>query len=271
MILRLHNDDWIVTRQIDHAVVSGQLAGHWGNDSFARPIYRESVVLACGQHDEAWRYLDEAPLLNSETSQAHTFLSMPLDVLLPSYLDGADRVGQVDPYAGLLVAMHYQGFFNGRFGLDPDMPTRTTLPEEKPALAEFHSRLEQLRGRLRTMSAERGVVLDPATSPVIAHAYLMLQVVDGISLFLCWNPENQWPLGLSKPTIDRAPVKLTMKPVGTNIVEISPWPFDIPRIEVSFPIRRIPNRKYQSTDELREALRSARAENLNYVVACKNS
>lgn len=170
--------EWIVTRQIDHAEVAGQLAGHWGNEAFGLPIHRESVVLACGRHDEAWRDLDAHPRLNPVTSQPHSFLSMPLDVLLPAYIDGADRVGRIDPYAGFLVSMHYQGFFNGRFGLDPMLPLRTPSVAEQPRIADFSARMEQLRGRLRTMAAERHAVFAHATSDVVAHAYLLLQVVD---------------------------------------------------------------------------------------------
>lgn len=267
MILRQVNGELILTNQIDHAEVSGVLASHWGNGAFGRPVHFDSVVFACAKHDEAWRAFDDEPTIDPDTAQPHSFMSMPLDLILPAYYDGAGRVGREDPYAGFLVSMHYQGFFNSRFGLDPALAIRTPKENETSRLAAYYSAMEQLRGRFRTIAGEQRIVFGHASSPVVAHAYLLLQVVDVISLFLCINPQGQWPLGEAYRTIGGQRVKFAMKPVGEGSVEVSPWPFAVDSIDIVFPVRRIPSRKYLSTQDVQSTIASAASDRLAYRIS----
>lgn len=265
MITRKEEGDLIITRQIDHAAVSGELARHWGNEIFARPHHADSVDIACTWHDEAWRYLDEASPLNSETKRPHTFMDMPLDVILPAYLDGADRVGERDPYAGFLTMMHYQGFFNQRFGLDPSLPTRDGTDEET-LVANFMARAEMVRGILRAKAAQtQRININEAHYPPTAHAYLILQVVDVISLFLCVDPTRDWPLGHTQQTIGGERTPIIMKSLGAHRLQVEPWPFVSPKeIEIQFPIRRIPDRDYDSSVQIQTVLHDAREESLGF-------
>jgi hypothetical protein len=264
MIVQTLESELLLTRQVDHAEASGVLAGRWGNDAFPRPVYFDSVVLACARHDDAWRLLDETPSLDPETSTPYTFLTTPLDVILPAYYDAADTVGDRDPYAGFLVSMHYQGFFNSRFGLDASLPMRSSRSEEGAKLSAYFSAMEQLRGRLRSTAVDRGVRFGHVLSAKVAHAYLLLQVVDAISLFLCMNPKGEWPLGEAFRTIGGEKTALSMKPAGEGAVQVQPWPFDAPQIEIQFPVRRIPQPPYPSEKALREAFEAAPVERRTY-------
>ncbi len=64
MLKRIVGDElWCIT-QPDHAVVSGYLAAHWGNDDFACPGHyapfpdpdrlRAETILAIAEHDNGW-------------------------------------------------------------------------------------------------------------------------------------------------------------------------------------------------------------------------
>jgi hypothetical protein len=266
MIIRAEGDSLIVTKQIDHAGVSGLLASYWGNGEFPRPLPFESVVYACGAHDEAWRHLDEEPVLDQATGWPHTFMSMDLPVILPAYLDGADRVGRHDPYAGYLVMMHYQGFFNRRFGLDKDLPSRTIKKEEEASVKAYMASAEMLRGQLRSKAWEdKREMAGDASCPIISHSYLILQIVDVISLFLCLNPAQTWSLGDVRRTIGGPLATMKMSPSGPHRVRVQPWPFATREgIEVTFPIRRIPNRRYSSTEEVRNTLRHADISSVSF-------
>jgi len=259
MIIRADGDSLLVTKQVDHAGVSGLLASFWGNAEFARPLPFESVVYACGAHDEAWRYLDGEPILDPATCWPHTFMSMDLPTILPAYLDGADRVGRHDPFAGFLVMMHYQGFFNRRFGLDKGLPSRSVPQVEEAPVKAYMAAAEMLRGQLRSKAwEEKKQIIGDASAPAISHAYLILQIVDVISLFLCLNPDQSWPLGEVRRTAGGPLQSMQMNPVGPHSVRVQPWPFATREgIEVTFPIRRIPNRQYSSTEDVRNTLRHA--------------
>lgn len=270
MILQPLESEILLTRQVDHAEASGVLASRWGNDVFPRPVCFESVVFACARHDDAWQRLDERPSLDPETSLPYTFLTTPLDVVLPAYYDAAVAVGERDPYAGFLVSMHYQGFFNSRFGLDAALPLRTTRSEESADLSAYFSAMVQLRGRLRSIAVDRGQRFGQALSAEVAHAYLLLQVVDAISLFLCINPKGQWPLGEAFRTIGGQKTALSMKPAGDGEVQVHPWPFRGSQIEIEFPVHRISNGPYRSERGLREAFATAPVERRKYRI-CRGS
>ena len=268
MIVRGDGESLIVTRQIDHGAISGELASHWGNASFPKPLPFESVIYACGVHDEAWRYLDEEPILDESTGWPHTFMSMATPDILPAYLDGADRVGRVNPYAGFLVMMHYQGFFNRRFGLDKDLPSRKVTEEEQKSVQVYMNAAEMLRGRFRSRAwEEQEYYVGDVSAPAISHAYLILQIVDVISLFLCVDPCSSWSLGDVRRTVGGELLTMEMKPISPGKVQVHPWPFTTKsEIEVTFPIRRIPNRKYVSTEEVRSILAGARVERITFQV-----
>lgn len=268
MITREDGDTLIVTLQPDHAHVSGDLAGHWGNANFEPPIHFESTAYACRRHDDAWISLDAAPVLDESTRWPHTFMSMPMDVILPAYLDGADDVGRDDPFAGFLVMMHYQGFFNHRFGLDQQMAIRSVEPADEAKVAAFMAEAQMLRGRLRSRAVEeQGIVVGAALAPANAHAYLVLQVVDALSLFLCLEPSREWPLGEVRRTVGGNGITLRMVPSAPGKVIVDPWPFDDEKgLEVSFPIRRVPKRMYASTEEVRATLADAVVETITFVI-----
>ena len=53
MIVQEQDDQLILIRQTDHAVLSGFFAREWGNELFQRPEPFESVRLAAGEHEMA--------------------------------------------------------------------------------------------------------------------------------------------------------------------------------------------------------------------------
>ncbi|MBY0588741.1 DUF3891 family protein [bacterium] len=270
MIIRPENGAWIVTRQIDHGHQSGVLASRWGNELFARPIPFDELVDACDKHDEAWRYLDEHPSVDQTSGEPHSFMTMPLDRLLPVYRDGAERVGKDNPYGGFLVAMHYQGFFNQRFGLDQGLLARSVPINDVEVIRTYLASMEMMRGRLRSRAIEtQQLSCHWATAPSTVHAYLMLQVVDVISLFLCLDPTRTWPLGWVPRTPGGTLMTLTMRPsTEAGLVHVEPWPFQRAGvIELNFPVRRLVQRRFESDDDLRQSLHLSPWEHFSFRVA----
>jgi Protein of unknown function (DUF3891) len=52
--------------QVDHSKVTGWLAAHWGNDTFAPPSPYPAMVLAAQEHDSGWWDWEIKPHLNDE-------------------------------------------------------------------------------------------------------------------------------------------------------------------------------------------------------------
>ena len=269
MIIRSENGELVLTRQIDHGHESGVLARLWGNETFARPVPFDELVDACGRHDEAWRDLDEKPTVDPQSGQPHSFMTMPLERLLPAYRDGAERIARDNPYGGFLVAMHYQGFFNQRFGLDQGLIGRTADESHRALIDEYFSAMQMMRGRFRSQAIERQRLLCRwATAPETTHAYLLLQVVDVISLFLCLGPGRTWPLGIVPKTIGGTPVTMELRPSpDPGTYHVTPWPFqrDQP-IVLRFPVRRIPDHPYISSSILQQMISKSALTNQSYTL-----
>ncbi len=210
------------------------------------------------RHDEAWRQLDENPTVDHQTGQPHSFLNDAARSILPPIATGPNGLRGGIPYGGFLVAMHYQGFFNQRFGLDQGAhrPLRRRFPN-RARIQEYLSAMEMMRGRfVHKRSSDNGFSRRWATSPETTHAYLLLQVVDVISLFLCLGPGRTWPLGIVPKTDGRLPNQHGTQPgpkPGTHVVD--PWPFEKPSTSsCDSPVRRIPDRHYTSDTDLRQTI-----------------
>ncbi|WP_124726610.1 DUF3891 family protein [Staphylospora marina] len=169
MIVRKSGDLFVLIRQHDHALVSGQLAER------LKPEWKlpENVVRGISLHDCGWEELDEEILWNERTGAPHSFEDYPLAPKVRAYTHGIDRVEEKDPYAAFLCSMHYSRFFeNG----------------EDPVSVEFFNREQQRRMRL----AER---ISPALLEKADDHYGWLLFFDRLSLAICMNEpgENRHP------------------------------------------------------------------------------
>ena len=105
MIRRSVGDDFLLISQTDHAVLAGELAGHFGNAKFARPMPLQPVLTAVTMHDQGWPLHDEEPTLNQRGLPLDVF-EVPRAIALLVWEASAARAAVVDPYAGLLVSLH---------------------------------------------------------------------------------------------------------------------------------------------------------------------
>src|SRR2546421_10285790 len=101
---RVGDEFWLIT-QHDHALVSGKLAEHFGNDQFQLPAPRESVILGTSLHDCGWPVHDEAPTLNTLGEPRDVFETTP-QIGLTTWPESSRRATERDSYAGLLVSLH---------------------------------------------------------------------------------------------------------------------------------------------------------------------
>jgi hypothetical protein len=61
-------------------------------------------------------------------------------------------------------------------------------------------------------------------------------------------------------------VSLKLRPADGNDVVVSPWPFREPLLTVGVAARWVPHREYTSDDDFRQALTSAEAVTLRYLL-----
>lgn len=272
MIVAETADGYQFVTQPDHAALAGQFADRWGNDRFDPPAPRAALVAAAYEHDLGWWAYDRRPHLADGTPV--DFREMPPDVWSDLYDEGVAVATAVDPYVGLLVAMHGAGLRNRRYGLSPDWPATP------PAYAEFVARQEErqsaLLAEMREAGDERvsasdaetlsylhgdGRVPDGHDSPLWT-AYRLLQAWDTLSLSFCVTHD---PPGYEAvdavPTAEGEPdATLVVERAADGEFRIDPYPFDAPPLDVTVPLRTVPARSFDDEESLTRAYYDAGRE-----------
>lgn len=165
MIVREKPGAFLLVKQHDHALASGEFAKHWAREPW--PV--DSTLYAIANHDVAWQGPDASVRWNEEAGRPYSFMDYPSEPKIQAYKAGLDLLETRDAYAACLCSMHYETLVR-RFGNEAELP-----------FAEAESRRQD---RLRdTMSEEERGSLE--------HNLRFLKLCDGLSLFVCLNEPGE--------------------------------------------------------------------------------
>jgi hypothetical protein len=261
MMVNPYNDSHLMLAlQIDHSRVAGYLAAHWGNDKFARPEPYASVILAAQEHDIGWWEWEMKPSTLNDKGFPLDYHDGSLKYLgqlrLDFYKNAVDRVLLRDPYAALLMAMHGVALMNAGYGKYAYPPDRTSDPRVK----EYVDNQEQLRLELLKQLRQSERFKNFTSDEQVWTNYEHMEVFDQLAQFLC----NRYPLNskarqlgptntlndVDVPTRPGGqPVKIKIDTISENRATLSPYPFDVDPLTVSFTARLVPRRSYSSPEE----------------------
>jgi hypothetical protein len=169
MIVQERQDRYVLIKQYDHSLLSGEFARRWAESP--RPF--EPTLYAIANHDVGWKNLDAAVSWNEATGKPYSFTSYPVGPKLQAYKEGLDLLERRSPYAACLCSMHFESFVRG---------------SEDEAEARFREgeiqRQEKLRGVMSVEELEN-----------LEHNFRLLQLCDDLSLFVCLNKpgRNDYP------------------------------------------------------------------------------
>ena len=215
MIVHPSASSLLLITQPDHAALAGRIMDRWLTRSFPAEPRRASVMRAIAEHDNGWREVDDAPLIDSSTGRVLDFISAPATVRQGVWPRGVARLAD-DPAAAALVAEHaYQVY--SRYRADA---TWSAFFAEMAALRDHH--------------ADRAGL--PADA--LRRLYFFVRTGDLISLTFCngWSEVQQ---------IDGHDIRL----VEPGRVAIHPDPFDGDEVRFEIPAREMPDRAYESASE----------------------
>jgi hypothetical protein len=243
MIVRYESDGSVVMiTQNDHAQLSGLFAAHWGSERFEKPRPYGSLVRAAMFHDRGWIRYETGPQINPETGKTPNYREVPNDAAqLAAFEWASDWLGAIDAYAGLMIARHRTGLWQGRYGAitHPAAIQRGKLP---PEIAAFIARSE---AKQKT-AAEK---LDPSE---LAINYNLLQVWDIMSLYICSSealkPDRIEPVPLSYS--GAAGVPMTLTPLQADTIALDPYPLDQPSLTTNVIFRRLTQNRFKDSAEL---------------------
>jgi len=245
--------------QLDHSRVTGWFAAHWGNDTFARPSPYAAMVLAAQEHDTGWWDWEIKPQVNNEglpPDYIGSIKHLGGKVWLDFYRHGIYRLAEQDPYAGYIVSLHSDGLLTQGRGLLPYMPDYAVYPEVKKFLTEQESYRAELMEQLKSSKE----YCDFVSNEQLWTNFKLMEVYDQMGQFVC----NRYPFNgthrKNGPSNTLSNVPAPTKPSRDDVVltftikdeiraTVTPYPFDVDPLIVSFQGRLIAKRRYTNQDE----------------------
>ena len=246
------NGELILIGQTDHSRLVGQIAAHWGNAQFARPHPYDSVARAAAFHDFGWLRYETSPILD-DSLETPGFRQIPLTPeQLASFQWCIDWLGNIDPYAGLIVSMHRTGLWRARYGTVA-YPTAHNPRSMTPALEKFIADNESRQERARA---------DVDAAEIWTNYHLM-QVWDLLGLyFCCQDPTDDYidPVPLTYSADRAAGVRMTLTAQSPTVVAFDPYPFATPQVKAQLARKRLAKTKFADLADFRRAYFQAPTE-----------
>jgi hypothetical protein len=232
MIVRPAGSSLLLVTQPDHAALAARLVQPWTADGLPDSPLRQTILRAIEEHDNGWREVDRAPLLDESTGGILDFLNTPEDIRRAVWPRGVTRLAG-RPYEAALVAEHALQIYR-RFRSAPDWAAFFAAMEA--------ARTEHLRRAGRTRAD-------------LTRDYLFLRIGDLVSLTFC----NGWT------ALQEDESGYTVRYDGDRLI-VAPDPYAGASFPVEVPARRLANRRYQSAADLEAAFARARPVALSGVV-----
>jgi hypothetical protein len=159
VIVREKPGSYVLIKQHDHGLISGEFARHWAESP--RPL--EPTLYAIAKHDAGWQVLEASVRWNAKTGKPYSFTDYPILPRLRAYEEGIDLLEAENPYAACLCSMHY-----------------AALVGDSEAEVGFRERETQRQREMKDVMT--GEELDN-----LKHNFHLLRLCDDLSLFVCLN------------------------------------------------------------------------------------
>lgn len=225
MIVRLTESSQLLITQPDHAALSARIMREWRAGGFPDAPRRSDILLAIAEHDNGWREVDAAPVMDETTGRIHDFVTAPDAIKRELWPRGVDRLAGT-PYAAALVAQHAVHVYRHKRG--------------EPEWAPFFTQMEGLRDRFLHIAA-------PIAMDDLLRDYVFVRIGDLASLTFC----NGW----TEQQVDD--VGYAIRCDGTRLT-ISPDPFEGRQIAIEVTARELANRPLRSSSDAEAAFAAAR-------------
>ncbi|WP_174615518.1 DUF3891 family protein [Virgibacillus ihumii] len=213
MIVREHENKFVMIEQDDHAHISGQLLHNWDRNLFRGHQLWKSVEYAVQNHDYGWKRIDKQPFWNDAKRAPYTFVDFPVLPKTVFYKHGIEEVVKKNAYAGLLCSRHYTNFLLD----DKSEEAREFVDSEQ-------RRQEQISKTLKI------------DDHLYDFHYELLQFCDSLSLYICLNEPgaakpDEHPFfrhGIPAPSLLFEQNKMMARWKDEKTIELENFPFSAP-------------------------------------------
>lgn len=248
MILHPFRDGWIAIRQSAHALIAFQLADHWGNRTTPRPAPRAEVLAAVLLHDSGWDGREELPRLTARGVPV-AFDSLPQGEHEEVWTACVERAATRSRYAAYLVSHHV---------------SHLAQSYSSAPCQEFLAREEARRAALAAALAEQPRYADLFRTEGDRRNRAILRLADALAVLLSLGVEGRRVL----PGLPRrdGEVDLELRHLKERTYRLRPWPLAGRRLTVHAEGVVLPQRTWESENELRQSWHSAQVVTLSWLL-----
>lgn len=269
MIISNQNGKLVLVRQDDHAIQMGEVARRWGNGEFEKLLNHESVSLGIEKHDSGWKGPDDEVLFNPDKKRPRNFMDVNLKQHVEFYELGYRKTLQQDPYAGMMLGMHWIGLYTSRFGYDPTF-TYKVADDLVDFMDETVSTIQKEWVDVKLQYWKKNQKRSEFEDNVWMQ-YEFFQVMDRMGLFMGLNDpniENEVTLGPIRTKRKSDPINLTLQAKGNGTLLVHPFPFD-EEFVTTVPGRIIEDRDYENHQEAKDVVEHTETETIVWWITGK--
>jgi hypothetical protein len=223
MIIRAIGSSQFLITQPDHAALAAHIMRFWSADGLLDSPRRADILHAIEEHDNGWREVDAAPLVEETTGRILDFIHAPDEVKRGVWPRAVERL-RATPYAAALVAQH---------AIHVYARNRTSSD-----WAAFFLEMEELRSRNLRQT--------PSALDELLRDYAFVRLGDLMSLTFC----NGW----TGPQTDEYGYAIRLTEARLSV---SPDPFDGRPVPFEIAASELPDRPFRSAKEAQRALLTA--------------
>jgi len=223
MIIRRQGTTPFLITQPDHAQLAATIMERWQANGLPGSPRRGAILFAIKEHDNGWREVDAAPIVDANSGEILDFMNLPDDARRGVWPRGVQRLAET-PYSAALVAQHAVHIYR-RY-------------RDDAAWTPFFIEMELLRDDF--LRQERSATLDE-----LLRDYRFLRIGDLASLTFC----NGW---------SEAPEEAGHAVTFDNeYLAVSPDPFAGERLSIAINARQLPATRFASAREAASAFSDA--------------
>lgn len=249
----------IAIPQASHSWLAWQLAEHWGNRRFNRPLPRAEVLAAVMLHDSGWTEFDPAPGIDA-LGRPRTFDNMALQTHLEIWRTSVTRTAQVSRYAALLVAAHFAGMAEVKSaGLLESAETASARLVES-----FRAEMKRLEASWSEALGEDARYQDVLTGSRRQANAEILTLADRVSVFLCGSLASDFEI--EAPTAGGGTRTVRLTALDRKSWRVDPWPMEGDRVRLQVEGRLLSRRNFESADEFHAVLDKAPTQRLSFTL-----
>lgn len=231
----------------EHTALAGQFARAFGNDAFAAVEPAGPMTYVVSHHDAGWAEFDRDPVTDEATGLPYNLVETPAEHITRTSRLSPEFNQRHHPYCGLMSSMHSWGLYNGRYGISSLVLIDRIPPQDRPLaermLAGELARQQRLKAEIAT-DPQAGAWLDESR---LFQNYKQLQFFDTLALY--FNRTHAGARGEQAfthvPRNEKEDVTVVIRPRGSGVYALSPYPLAANRGEFAFAGRRILPRQHE--------------------------